>query len=136
MKTTNYKDTFIEVAADCPVSKAEVPPVKGEQKSVANLQFDMIYEHPYTYTSDDVIFKVYATRNSISEDMLATEREVFFSKGQPCLRTSPLAKRYGWGIHSDENGKVAIYGVDSQEYESLANDSSLKHTKAVAAKRQ
>lgn len=136
MKTTNYKNAFIEVAADCPVSKAEVPPVKGEQKSVANLQFGMIYEHPYRYTSDDVIFKVYATRNSISEDMLATERETFFSKGQPCLRTSPLAKRYGWGIHSDENGRVAIYGVDSQEYESLANDSSLEHTRAMSSKRK
>lgn len=45
MKThsTNYTNTFISVPEDCPVSKAEVPPQKREEKSIANLQFDMIY---------------------------------------------------------------------------------------------
>ena len=37
--TTNYKNTFIEMAEDCPVHKAEISPIKGSKKSVANLQF-------------------------------------------------------------------------------------------------
>ncbi|MDZ7878499.1 MAG: DUF6157 family protein [Saprospiraceae bacterium] len=41
MTRTNYYDTFTEIAEDCPTSTAEVPPVKGENLSVANLQFDM-----------------------------------------------------------------------------------------------
>ena len=28
--------------------------------------------------------------------------------------------RYGWGIHSDHDGRVAIYAVGTPEYESLA----------------
>jgi len=135
MKTTNYFNTFIEVAEDCPVKKAEMPPEK-EEKTVANLQFEMIYDHPYKYTSDDVIFHVYATKNKITgKQQLAAERERFFSKGQACLRSSPLTKRYGWGVHSNEEGKVAIYAVESAEYKKLSKHKTLKQVKAMRSKR-
>jgi len=94
-QTTNYKDTFIEIAEDCPIKAAEIPPLKGEKKTVANLQFEMLIDHPYKYTSDDVIFQVYAQKNEIKKSDQKEAREVFFSKGQPCMRTSPLTKRYG-----------------------------------------
>jgi Family of unknown function (DUF6157) len=44
MKThsTNYLNTFIEVADDCPASIGEIPPTKGDNKTVANIQFEMI----------------------------------------------------------------------------------------------
>src|SRR5688500_4446588 len=101
MKTINYTDTFIEVAEDCPVLLAEIPPQKGDFKTVANLQYEMIKNNPYKFTSDDVIFAVYATRNDIPKKEFDKEKEKFFSKGQACFRSSPLAKRYGWAIHSD-----------------------------------
>jgi len=135
MHTTNYSDTFIEVAEDCPVAAAQVPPEKGGEKTVASLQLDMIQTAPYRYTSDDVIFGVYALRNSIPDSELEAERTRFFSKGQPCLRSSPLAKRYGWGFHSDAEGKVAAYPLGSEEYQKLAADQSLKHVKAMRSKR-
>lgn len=99
MKTTNYTDTFIEVAEDCPVELAEIPPRKVDLKTVANLQYDMIKNNPYKFTSDDVIFNIYALKNDVTKKEFNKERERFFSKGQPCLRSSPLAKRYGWGVH-------------------------------------
>jgi hypothetical protein len=135
MKTTNYTDTFIEVADDCPVEIAQVPPVKGDSKTVANLQFEMVKNNPYEFSSDDVIFQVYAIKNDITKNELDKERENFFSKGQACLRSSPLAKRYGWGVHSNSEGKVAIYAIDSEEYKRLSNDKKLKHIKAMRSKR-
>lgn len=135
MHTTNYTNTFIETAEDCAAQKAEIPPQKGEAKSVASLQFDMIYEHPYKHTSDDVIFGVYAQRNGIKKVDLDAEREKFFSKGQPCMRASPLGKRYGWGVHSNAESKVALYPVESEEYARFAADENLKHTKAMRSKR-
>lgn len=135
MKTTNYRDTFIEVAEDCPVETAQIPPEKGEIKTVANLQFDLIKNNPYKFSSDDVVFRVFALKNGISKAGLANERQKFFSKGQPCLRSSPLGKRYGWGIHCDFEGKVAIYPVESPEYEKFLNDKTLKHVKAMRSKR-
>jgi hypothetical protein len=133
--TTNYTNTFIEVADDCPTTHGEVPPVKGDNKTVANLQFDMVIDSPYKYTSDDVLFQVYAERNGIKKADMKQAREEFFSKGQPCLRASPLTKRYGWGVHSNEEGKIAIYARETAEYKKLAHTKDLKVVKAMKTSR-
>jgi hypothetical protein len=134
MKTTNYINTFIEVAEDCPAKAAEIPPVK-EEKTAANIQFEMVAHHPYKYTSDDVLFQVYATKNKLSGSKLKEEREKFFSKGQACFRSSPLTKRYGWGVHNDEKGKIAIYPIESPEYKKFVKDKTLQHTRGMRSKR-
>jgi hypothetical protein len=58
-------------------------------------------------------------------------REQFFSKGQPCFRASPLTKTYGFGIHCDKNGKVALYGMETEEYQSFLADTKIKKVKAM-----
>jgi len=133
--TTNYQNTFIEVAADSVASSGEIPPVKAENKTVAAIQYELVSKHPYAYTSDDVLFQVYAERKDLTETELEKARTDFFSKGQACLRASPLAKKYGWGIHHDENGKVAIYGVGTQEYIDLSEDKNLQVVRAMKSKR-
>jgi hypothetical protein len=133
--TTNYQNTLIKVADDCPVVNSEIPPQKGESRTVARIQFDMISKHPYEFTSDDVIFQVFAEKNDLTPDELEVARKQFFSKGQPCLRASPLTKRYGWGVHNDENGKVALYPCDSKEYKSLIEDESTDVVKAMRSSR-
>lgn len=135
LHTTNYCNTFIAVAEDCPVSEAAVPPQKGQARTVANIHFDMIEQHPYEYTSDDVIFAAYAEKNNITKRDWVAARKTFFAKGQACLRCSPLGKRYGWGIHSNAEGKVAIYPVDSAEYKKLSEDKTLTQVKAMRSKR-
>lgn len=136
MHTTNYINTFIEVAEDCPVKAAEIPPKKGDSHTAATLQFEMIIHHPYQYTSDDVLFYVYAQKQGITGlTALKTEREKFLSKGQPCLRASALTKRYGWGVHSNEKGQVALYPMESKEYKTFSKDKSLEHCKAMRSKR-
>jgi Family of unknown function (DUF6157) len=116
--TTNYFDTFIAVAEDCAAAEGVAPPSRATP-STAELTHRMIAEHPYTYTSDEVIFTVWADRNGIPEADRPAERALFFSKGQPCLRSSDLGKRYGWGVHSDAEGRVAIFPLQSEEYERL-----------------
>jgi hypothetical protein len=134
--STNYYHAFIGVAEDCPVRSAEEPPRGNDgTQTVASLQFELIAGHPYRYTSDDVLFHVHKIRNDIASSDTKRARDEFFSKGQACLRSSPLAKRYEWGIHSDSNGKVAIYGVDSDDYRRLAGDKGIKQLKAMRSKR-
>lgn len=131
--TTNYVDTFIEVAEDCPADLATEPPV-AEKPSIAATHYRLIAEQPYARTSDDVIFETYALRNGVAVDDAAA-REAFFSKGQPCLRSSPLGKRYGWGIHHDAEARVALVPRESAQYTALAADSDLAHTRAMRSKR-
>ncbi|KKX98183.1 DUF6157 family protein [Microbacterium sp. Ag1] len=131
--TTNYVDTFIEVADDCPIAHATEPPV-AEKPSIAAMHYRLIAEQPYARTSDDVIFETYALRNGIAVDDTAA-RASFFAKGQPCLRSSPLGKRYGWGVHHDAEGRVALVPRDSAEYTALAADPALAHTRAMRSRR-
>lgn len=134
--TTNYQNTFIEIAEDCSAKQGEMPPLKGDKKTVANLQFEMLYENPYKYTSDEVLFQVFATRNEFTQGELEEQKEHYFSKGQPCFRASPLTKQYGWGVHSDNEGKIAIFGVETDEYSQFIADDKLKKVKAMRSKRK
>jgi len=134
MHTTNYYNTFISVSEDCPVFESEIPKLRGESKSLAVLQFEMISQNPYRFTSDEVLFSIHAVRNNLSQS--ESEKEKFFSKGQACFRASPLVKRYGWGIHFDENGKMAVYNLDSPEYQKLKSDESLKQLAGIRSKRK
>ncbi|MGP8214770.1 MAG: DUF6157 family protein [Bacteroidia bacterium] len=136
MKTTNYFNTFIEVAEDCPIKVSETPPLKNGVKTVANIQFEMIKNNPYKYTSDEILFSVFAIRNNIKDSDIEKELEKFFSKGQACFRSSPLTKRYAWGVHSNSYGKIAIYSTDSEEYKKFSKDKSIRHLKAMRSKRK
>lgn len=133
--STNYFDTFIEIAEDSPIHHGEQPPVKGDKLTIANLQYQMLVNHPYRYTSDDVLFTIFAQRKDIMEDEWEEERVKFFSKGQPCFRSSPLTKRYGWGVHSDAEGKIAIYGAETEAYENFLQDDRVAKTRAMRSKR-
>ncbi|MDH6181474.1 hypothetical protein M2152_001656 [Microbacteriaceae bacterium SG_E_30_P1] len=139
MHSTNYFDTFILVADDSPALEGVVPPTRPSP-SVAEMTYRMIAQNPYGHTSDDVIFTVWADRRGIPHDERVQAREEFFAKGQPCLRSSDLGKRYGWGIHSDSEGRVALVAVDTPEYAMLAAGSSpeegrVRVTRAMRSKR-
>ena len=129
--TTNYIDTFIEVADDCPTDISENPKSKVDKKTVAEMQFDLVLKNPYKYTSDDILFQVYADRNDLTKSEYKEAREQFFSKGQPCFRASPLTKRYGFGVHSDKDGKIAIFGRETKEYDNFVKDTKIKKVKAM-----
>lgn len=131
MKTTNYYNTFIEIADDCPASTSEIPPKKGDKLTIANIQFDLISKNPYKFTSDEILFQVYAQKNTIKKEDMDTEKEKFFSKGQPCFRSSPLTKRYGWGVHSDSQGRIALIAQGSNDYSKFKNDKNTKILKAM-----
>jgi hypothetical protein len=135
----NYVDTFIAVADSCPAAAGTVPQVKASKKPVAVIQYEMLAGHPYEYKQEDVLFETFVRHKQIPASELKARgkalREEFFAKDQPCLRTSPLAKTYGWGFHFDREGKVAMYGVESTEYEKLKKKAS-KVVKALGSGRK
>lgn len=134
--TTNYYNTLIEVSEDTKAESAKEPTTQGDKRTVAVCQYELISKKPYQLTSDDVIFQVFAERKDLSASEYKAAREAFFSKGQACLRTSPLAKSYGYGIHCNKEGKIALYGMETEEYQKLMNDSSVKKVKAMKGKKR
>ena len=115
--TTNYRDTFIAVSPDCPAIAGMVPPKPG---TVAAMQHERLLAKPYSMTSDDLLFGIFADRNAIPDKERAAARAAFFSKGQPCMRSSPLVKSYGWGVHHDGKERIAIYPLGSETYAAFA----------------
>jgi Family of unknown function (DUF6157) len=130
--TTNYFNTLIEIAPDCPVAEGSVPPKPG---TVAAMQYEKLMAAPYTRTSDELIFEVFAERSGIDKGEWAAARAAFFSKGQPCLRSSPLVKTYGWGVHHDAEGRVALYGAETAQYHDMIENEAIAKTPGMRSAR-
>jgi hypothetical protein len=120
----SYRNTFILVAPDYPATTGQVPVARGGVKTVPVLQYELLAGQPYHFTQDELCFRVHILHKGIDEPKATRGRneiwKELFSKPQPCLRVSMLAKRYGWGIHYDAEGRIAIWAVDSPEYARLA----------------
>lgn len=137
--TMNYFNTFIEVAADCKVTEGTAPRSRAGNPTVAELEFEFISREPYSHTHEDVQFHVHSRRKGLSSRQLHSDgvrlREAFFAKPMACMRASPLAKTYGWGLHFNEKGHVALVSVDTSEYRKLAKDPAIAHTRAMRNRR-
>ena len=132
--TTNYYNSFIEVAEDCTAVAGMVPPDKPIP-SIAKLQYDKIRHNPYKFSSDEVLFWVAAVRREFSEEEMELQRQQFFSKGQACFRASPLPKNYGWGVHFDASGKMALYGRENSAYAQFLKEENITKLKAMRSKK-
>lgn len=134
MHTTHYADTLILPAPDTKAETALAPPTgKG---TVAELQYARLAGNDYEWTSDDLIFDVHCQRKGIAEADRGAERERFFSKGQPCMRTSPLAKTYGWALHFDSAGRIALLPLGSDRVAELERDPAVTVRPAMKSSRQ
>lgn len=133
---TNYTNTFIEVADDSRAESGIEPPLKEEKKSIVRIQYELLKYNPYKYTSDELIFELYVMKNQIVDDQKEVEMERLFSKGQACMRSTNLSKKYGWGIHFDQSSRMAIYAVDSKEYSELKNNLGIVHKKAMRSTKE
>ena len=134
MHTTDYFDTFIAVAEDCPVDAAEVPTAKSAP-TIASLHHDLIAAAPYALTSDEVIFETFAIRSAIPDD----ERDA--ARGASSRRVSRVCAPRPWanatGGARTMTAKVGSpsFAVGTPEYERLAKDASLTQTRAMRSRR-
>ncbi len=139
MDRVDYVNTFIAVAPDNRAVRGVKPPARRGSSTapsdaapsdavpsdrmpsdviptVAALTYELINANPYELTSGDVIFTVMALRQGIPDADRAAARAEFYATPRACMRSSDLGKRYGWGIHADADGRLALYGVESHEY--------------------
>lgn len=128
--TTNYQNTLITIAPDSAAMTGIVP---SRPDSIAGRQYALLEDKPYGLTSDDLLFAVHAAKNNIPDN--PETRAAYFAKPKACLRASPLPKQYGWGIHHDAAGLIALVAVGSEQYDRLLRDKSIKSTPAMRGKR-
>ncbi|MFC4601037.1 DUF6157 family protein [Cohnella hongkongensis] len=121
----NYYNTFITVAPDCPAERGVVPPERKNGRTKPRIEYDLIADHPYRYTQEELLFQTHVLHKQIpNEELAAREAELrreFFSKPTACMRASMLPKKYGWGLRFDSQGKVALVARESAEYDRLTS---------------
>lgn len=136
----NYTNTFIAVSPDTKAKVGSVPLARGGERSIAQIEYALMAGHPYEFTQEEVQFSVHVERTGITTTQLrAKRRELwsdFFSKPTACMRTSPLARSYGWGLHFDREGKVALVPMESPKYRKLSSSPSIEQTRAMRSKRE
>lgn len=132
----SYKNTLITISEDSKVSSAKVPVIKNEKPTIAYIEHDVINNNTYKFTQEDVQFKTYLTKNQMEAENSAELREQFFSKSKACFRASPLVKNYGWGIHYNNQGKIAIFDVNSEMYNQLLKQDDITKLKGMRSKRK
>lgn len=132
----SYKNTLITISEDSKVTSAKVPVIRNEKPTIAYIEHDLINNNPYKFTQEDVQFKTYLIKNQMEAENAAELREQFFSKSKACFRASPLVKNYGWGIHYNNQGKIAIYDVNSEMYNQLLKQEDITKLKGMRSKRK
>ena len=132
MVTTNYHDTFITIAPDSGVERANRNPRPG---TIAARQLELLLGSPYALTSDELLFAIHAERNAVPPAQFDAERARFDAKSKACLRASPLVKTQGWGLHHDPHGRVAAIAVEDPEYARHAADPALKVVAGMRSRR-
>ncbi|MCB1336496.1 MAG: hypothetical protein KDK10_03225 [Maritimibacter sp.] len=130
MSTVNI---LVTPAPDCPVAAAEPPPVKA-RPTRANIEFDRLMAAPYSLDHKGFTHAVHVAMAEAAGTP-ALSFEAFHAKGQPCMRASPLTKRYGWAAHYDAAGRLALVDPGSAEGRALAGDPALPQAAAMRSKR-
>ncbi|OMF37788.1 hypothetical protein BK133_04455 [Paenibacillus sp. FSL H8-0548] len=122
----NYYNTFITVSADCPVEFGTVPPDKKSGRTKPSLEYELATGQPYYFTQEELLYEVHIRHKMFASEELAVQgaeiRAAFFSKPTACLRASMLPKKYGWGIHFNKAGKLALIPMESPEYQQLVEN--------------
>lgn len=124
-------DTLITVAPDSTAGSGVVP-----ARGVAAFQHTLLAGHPYGLTQADVLFRT-AHRDVPGDpgDLSPGDWAAFFAQPRACLRASPLPKTYGWGLHFDGQGRIALVDVASAEYRQLMDDPRVKTVPAMRSAR-
>lgn len=115
----DYFDTLIAIAPDCPVDHAVPPAPRGGKPTVAVVQYDLLTADPGRLTQPDILFRSWLARQDRQAVSPAEEEELrtaFFAKPQACLRSSPLPKKYGWGLLFDHEGRITLCPMESEAY--------------------
>lgn len=98
-----------------------VPESKTGKPTVATTLYKVLKKHPYKFKQYDLFYEVHI--NQLKKDS-SLKLETYK------LQRSTLCSLLGWGIHGNEEGKLALIPVESAGYKSLLEDPEIKKKNA------
>ena len=113
-------NTLITIAASS--SKTSVIPAsKSKKETVKEVVYRVLKENPYQLKQNDLFYEVHINQLKKTK---ALKLETYK------LQRSELCALLGWGIHGDQEGKLALVPVESSEYKELLNNTNINKKKA------
>ena len=90
--------------------------------AIVMIEYEELSNNPYKYTYEELKHRVHIERRGkkLGELKLDSYR----------LTRSQFLKKWGWGIHIDRNGKLALVGCETSKYKQLLNDTSVDKKRA------
>jgi hypothetical protein len=120
IRAVPVREELIEMASDSTAVRGEVPPDNGMRKTIPRISYEVLADNPYRFDEREFYHEVHIVRC-----------------GRPNLKIEnynikrlALVKRYGWGIHRNAGGKLALVACESSRYKELQADPQVKRTKA------
>ncbi|MGL1933133.1 MAG: DUF6157 family protein [Desulfotalea sp.] len=115
-------EKLITISADSPTDKAIIPENDGK---LAFLKYSVLIGNPYKYTPLDYFREVH----HIKREKPHLKIESY------SIKRTELVKKFGWGIHVNDAGQIALVACDSKQYEKIFNDPSVLKQNAYRNKK-
>lgn len=116
----DIRNSFVRLAPDSPVEHSVVPTLYAGKPTIQLIQYELLTKSPYAFTLEELIFQTHVRKAGLSAAEAKAQRAKIwaelFAKSHACMRASALPKKYGWGVHYDEKGRIALYAAESSEY--------------------
>lgn len=117
-------EEIILVAEDCTVSKSEAPPLGIRKKTIARIDYEVLIANPYVFTERDFFKEVHFGLRKRFDLKIESYN----------IKRSALVQSHGWGVHRNNEGKLALIPMESAEYkrlqETIKNSKSYRRNRA------
>lgn len=121
-KEPQIRNAFITISEDSDVDRSIIP---GPKRTIAKIKYEILIENPYKFTERQLFYEVHVVhrkRNDLKIDSYQIKR-------------SPLVQKFGWGIHADNEGRLALVAKESSIYSKLIANDNIKKIKAYKRKK-
>ena len=111
--------------AESSSKQSEIPTSVRKIETVKEVLYKVLIENPYKFKQYELFNEVHINRRKKSKTLKLESYQ---------LEKSELCSLLGWGIHGDEQGKIALVPAESEDYKKLLNNPSIKKIKAYNKK--
>ena len=117
------QEELIEVAEDYEGRFAQEPP-DGTPKTITRIEYELLMARPYKFTERELFHEVHVVQRN------KTHLKIDSYNIKRCL----LVQSFGWGLHRNREGKLALVAPDSDQYKELQG--SVKRAKSYRKSKQ
>lgn len=116
------REELIEVAEDYLEKYAQEPP-NGNTKTIPRIEYELLIASPYNFTERELFYEVHVVHRNRPHLKIDTYN----------IKRSLLVQSFGWGLHRNSEGKLALVALESDRYKELQG--SIKRSKSYRKSR-